>query len=112
MERGAWRAIVSPWGRKESDATEAAEHAHMLVTRTLSVQLLVAQVLSLAGERPRSCPRLRSGVPGCGAAQVMSPAAELRSTSCVVRPIDKYKSISQSCLVIFSCLEIFVEICT
>ena len=26
MDRGAWQATYSPWDRKESDKTEAAEH--------------------------------------------------------------------------------------
>ena len=26
MDRGAWRAIYSPWGRKESDTTEQLTH--------------------------------------------------------------------------------------
>ena len=32
MDRGAWLAIVSPWGGKESDTTEQF-HFHLLVTR-------------------------------------------------------------------------------
>ena len=27
-DRGAWRAIYSPWGRKESDTTERLIHTH------------------------------------------------------------------------------------
>ena len=27
MDRGAWQATYSPWGRTELDTTEAAEHA-------------------------------------------------------------------------------------
>ncbi|CAI9177539.1 unnamed protein product [Rangifer tarandus platyrhynchus] len=35
MDRGAWRAIYSPWGRKESDTTEQLRHTWLSFTHSV-----------------------------------------------------------------------------
>ena len=40
MDRGAWRAIYSPWGLKQSDTTEATKHAHNALNSILKTQII------------------------------------------------------------------------
>ena len=35
MDRGAWQATYSPWGRKESDTIEQLRHTHMMTPKSL-----------------------------------------------------------------------------